>query len=555
MVTSFMSVREKITLLVLVAIFGVSAYLSIRGYVERNSHLVPQAGGIYTEAATGGPRYINPILASANDLDTDISNLIYSSLFILNDNLELEPELATEYQLSPDGLIYTIPLRHDVTWHDGQPFTAEDVVFTIRSIQTPDYGSPLAASFQGVQVEAVDDYTVRFTLTQPYAPFLTNLTIGIAPRHVWESIPPKNAPLTDQMLRPVGTGPFKFSEITTRRRTGEVTTYKLLRNDNYFGQRPLLDGITFIFFPTQEETTQALISGQADGVNSLPLSDKDAVESRNSLKIHRLTLPQYDGLFFNEIKNDRLGDSGVRAALSQAVDRERIINEARHGEANPLHLPFPLTKYNLDEEFDDPVFDPELARQNLEEAGWKDEDGDGIREKDGRRLELTITTTDLPEYIRTTEIIQEGWQEIGVSVALEHFSAGVIQQTIIGPREYEVLLYGEILTADPDPYPFWHSTRTRAPGLNFSLFKDEQTDKLLEEARRTSNQEERRQKYIEFLRRFQELNPAIILYQPYYLLGYQEDVRGLDITHADLPSTRFNNISNWHVRTERVWND
>ncbi len=549
---SRMTSREKAILAALVLVLAVSGILSIVGFVDSHTHLIPQFGGTYREAAIGQPHYLNPILSSSSDLDSDLSRLVYSSLFRLDDNFQLQNDLATEYSISQDQKVYTVKMRQDVSWHDGQPLTADDVVFTVRSIQTPDYGSNLLSSFQGVQVDKVDDYTVTFTLKQPYAPFLANLTVGIVPHHVWENIQPKNASLAEQMLKPVGSGPFKFSEISTRRKTGEITTFRLVRNEGYYGQRPYLDQIVYYFYATYEEALQNLLAGKVDGVGFLPLSLSNQAKSYKSVVVEQLLLPQYTALFFNQTKNDVLADAGVRAALALAVDREKIIGDALDGEAVPLSVPITsgfFTFNNLPQG----SFDAEKAKQNLEEAGWKDTDGDGVREKKDKKLAFKIATTDWPEFTKTAEIIKQNWESIGAHVDIEQYGPGTIQQTVISPRDYEILLYGEILPAQPDPYPFWHSTQIHSPGLNLALFKDQKVDKLLEEARQTNDNGVRQEKYTEFLGRIIELNPAIILYQPYYLFAHDTGVLGNTMTRVNLPAGRFNDIENWHVKTKRVW--
>lgn len=548
------SPREKSVLMALTILLVISAVMSIISYINRNTHLIPEAGGAYREAAVGQPRHVNPILAGASDIDLDLSRLIYSSLFYLNGNLELQKDLAREVEISDDLRVYTIHMRNDAAWHDGQAVTADDVIFTIRSIQTPDYGSPLASSFQGVRVEKVDEHTVRFTLEQPYALFLNSLTVGIAPQHVWESISPKNASLAEQALKPIGSGPFKFAEITTRRRTGDITTFHLVRNENYYGQRPYLNEIFFSFYPTHEDALQALLAGEVSGISFLPLQLSDQAASHRSITINRLLLPQYFALFFNQNQSDTLSDAGIRAALALATDRQMLVDQALQGQGDPVHLPIPPGIFAYNSELPPSSVSIETAKQNLEEAGWTDKDGDGIREKDNKKLQLKITTTDWPEYVRTAELIAEQWHAVGVQVDIESFGAGTIQQTVVGPRNYEILLFGQILPAEPDPYPFWHSTQTRSPGLNFALFKEEAIDKLLEEARRTSDRNERREKYIEFQAKLLNLNPAIILYRPYYLYAQKSNVRGVDANYVDLPVGRFANVENWHVNVKRVWN-
>ncbi len=549
-----MSAHEKTGMGILILVMSVSAVWSTVGYIDRHTHLIPESGGVYREAAVGQPHLLNPILANSSDVDLDITRLVYSSLFRLNDKLQLANDVATDYTLSDDKKQYTIHLRRDVRWHDGQSLTAADVVFTIRSIQTIDYGSPLQSSFQGVEVKKVDDYTVVFILKQPYATFLNNLTVGIAPQHVWENIAPKNAALAEQELKPVGSGPFQFTEIKTRRKTGEITTIRLIRNEAYYGQRPYLDEIDFNFYPRHQDAVASLIAGKNDGLGFLPLSLLDKITG-TALSLHRLLLPQYFALFFNQNQSQILGDAGIRAALALGTDREQLVKEALHGQGASLHLPIPPGVFAFNNELPAPPYDPEKAKQNLEDDGWKVPDGKTVREKDGKILALTLTTTDWPEYAKTAELIKDQWAKIGVEVTLKNLGAGTIQQEAVAPRNYEVLLYGEFLPAEPDPYPFWHSSQAKSPGLNFALFQDKETDKVLEEARKNNNTEERRNQYLKFQERVLALNPAIILYRPYYLFVAGANVHGITTESAALPSGRFATISNWHVKEKRVWNN
>ncbi len=549
-----MSSREKGILAVLTAMLGISLIWSITGYVNRNSTLVAQDGGTYTEAVVGQPRYINPVLANTNDADLDLTRIIYSSLFRLGSDLSLQNDLATSVETSEDGKVYTIRMREDATWHDGEKVTADDVIFTITSIQTKDYNSPLASSFQGVQVKKIDDYAVEFSLQKTaYAPFLSSLTVGILPRHVWESVPPKSFALAEQELKPIGSGPFKFEEIVTKKKTGEVTSITLARNDSYYGKHPHLTSLTFSFFNTHDEALAALTSGKVDGAGYLPSSLFSSIRHRGGIQVQTLLLPQYSGLFFNQAKNPILGDAGVRSALDLAIDRERIVDEALSGQGEPLGLPIPSGLFSFSD-IKSYSYDPEKAKQNLDEAGWKMPENGSVREKDGKSLEITITTTDWPEYVKTAEIIKEQWEEIGVATTIQSLGTGIVQQTAVSPREYEVLLYGENLPANPDPYPFWHSSQIKSPGLNLSLLQDKDIDKLLEDARTSTDPVQRQEMLHKFIERFLDLHPAIILYRPHYLFAQDSDVRGSNMEHGGLPSDRLNDIENWHVRVKRVWN-
>ncbi len=548
-----MTKMEKLTISLLVLLLITSATVSIVNIIRKNTHLIPEPGGVYNEAAVGQPRYINPVLAGANDLDLDITRLIYTGLFRFNGNLDIENDLATDVQISEDNKTYTISLRRDVLWHDGESFNADDVIFTIRSIQTPDYNSPLATSFASVAVNKIDDYTVEFILAEPYAPFLTSLTAGIVPEHVWSQVEPQNAALAEQILKPIGTGPFQFSEITTRRKTGDITNFQLVRNDNYYGPAPYLDAINLSFYATYDEALQALAANKVNGIGFLPFQFLAQAADQRGTEVHRLLLPQYFAVFFNSNKNEVLKDAGVRAALALATDRQEIVNKALNGEGETMYLaipPGPLSRY---EEFDPPTLNLKSARQNLDEGGWKVGE-DGIRTKDDVRLSIKLTSTDWPEYVTTAQILKEQWQKIGVEVNLEHLGTGTIQQTVLQPRDYEALLFSEILLADPDPYPFWHSTQARSPGLNLSMFDNQEVDKLLETARKEPNFDKRAEMYRDFQNKIIELNPAIILYRPYYLF-VTSGVRGINADQASIPAGRFNNVEQWHINTKRVRND
>lgn len=528
--------------------------LGITGYIQRHSSYLPQEGGTYSEAVVGQPRYINPILASSSDVDSDISRLVYSSLFKLDSNLSLQNDLAESYDVSSDNKTYTVHIKHNVQWSDGKPLNADDVLFTIQSIQSSAYGSPLASSFQGVQVQKIDDYTISFTLQQTtYAPFLSNLTVGILPKHVWENIPPKNMGLAEQELKPVGSGPYKFQELVTKKKTGEATSIKLTRNTNYYSTRPYITTVVFTFFNTHEDAIAALTSGKVDGIGYLPVSLLPNIQHHPSLQIHKLLLPQYFALFFNANKNSALGDAGVRAALALATDRTAIIQDALQGEAEFMGTPVPSGNFDFSD-IKNPVFDIQKAQQNLDDAGWKLNTQDGTRSKDGKQLHVIITTTDWPEYIKTAQLIQRQWKQAGIQVDINSISTATVQQTVVGPRDYEILLYGENLAADPDPYSFWHSTQVKSPGLNLSLLQDKDTDKYLEQARKATDTAQRQEALHAFVQRFLDINPAIILYRPYYLYVEKNNVQGMGMENGALPSDRFNDIQQWYVQTKRVWN-
>lgn len=533
-------------LLVIGAAWGIGAFL------RATTGVVPAAGGALVEGMVGQPRFVLPLLAATNDVDADLSRLLYNGLLTVDARGELVGDLAESIKPSEDGKRYTVRLREGVVWHDGQPFTTDDVLLTFSLIRDPAAKSPLATAFQGVTVKKVDERTIDFLLEEPYSPFPSALTVGILPAHVWGEVPPQGIALSERALRPIGTGPFQFEKLRRMELSGEVREYRLTRNPRYHRTPPLLEGITVKFFGTTDDLLRALRHSDIQSAGPLsPASVPELARSR-ALTIHRLRLPQSFAVFFNQAKSVPLSDPAVRRALTAATDRARLVTEALHGEGVAVETPFPPGTFGYAEGLAATPFDVERAKQNLLEAGWKDSDGDGTREKDGTPLAFTIVTSDWTEYVATANLLAEQWRKIGANVSVQPAASGTLQADILRPRDYQALLYGEVLGADPDPYPFWHSTQTRDPGVNLALFKDRAADQLLEEARKTTNRDQRRAAYRKFQERLIEEVPAIFLYSPTVAYALPAKLQGTFLESAPLPADRFASVETWYVKTRRV---
>ncbi len=314
---------------------------------DANRVQIPKAGGRYVEAVVGAPQLVNPIFAGLNDVDVDLTRLIFSGLMRFDANQELVPDLAESYKISEDKKVYTFTLRQDISWHSGNkkevgpPITAHDVAFTFETIQNQEVGSPLYVSFQGVVVEAIDDWTVSFTLKEPFQPFLSSLTIGIIPSHIWENIPPERMRLAQSNLQPVGSGPYVFKKLV-KDQTGFISRYELAKNEQYHLGVPYIDEIVFQFFGVYDDpdvgAIQALRSQKVDGIHFVPAHLAPKVE-RKHISMHTLQLPQYTALFFNPPHQSLLEDDDVREALALAIDKRRILRESLHGEGEIIEGP------------------------------------------------------------------------------------------------------------------------------------------------------------------------------------------------------------------------
>lgn len=554
-INDVLNFRERVTVAgSLLVFFGAIIFLGVYHYLATTVEQ-PAVGGDYTEALVGQPQYINPILAQTNDVDLDLARLLFSGLFRRTANQQLEPDLVTDYEISEDQLTYTFYLRRDVHWHDGEIFTADDVIFTIRAIQDPNYQSPLEPSLRGVVATKVDEYTLTVTLQEPFAPFLSSLTFGILPEHIWFDayrVSLQNITLSEYNIKPIGSGPFMFDALT-KDSSGILKSYKIMRFTDYYDQPPYLDGITFQFYPDLASASQALQQKQVDGLAFITPEQKTELQSKyKSLQFYSLQLPQYTAIFFNQEHSDVLSRDEVRQALVWGVDRQRIIEEVLQGQGEPIYTPILPGYLGYNPEVETYGFDIERGNQILEEAGWTFAPGAEYRTRDDEVLEFSIATINQAEFQKTLEILGGNWTKMGIKVNMNIYEANDIQDQIIKPRDYEALLFGEIIGSDPDPYAFWHSTQMEHPGLALVVFYQKNIDDLLETARKTSDEEQRRLKYFHFQNILAEELPTIFLYNPYYTYAVAADLRGVDSQYISTPADRFANVAQWHVKTKRV---
>lgn len=308
-------------------------------YIGKFREEVPAVGGKYIEAVVGYPQLANPVFATVNDVDADITRLVYSGLIRFDEKQEIVTDLADGFEISEDNKTYTFKLKENIKWHDGEQLIARDVVYTFETIQNPAVNSPLFVTFQGVKVEAVGDFTVRFSLNQPSASFLSSLTVGILPEHIWNSVTPERMRLAQRNLQPVGSGPFMFKKFL-KNDSGYIYRFELERFANYYGQPPFIKDFVFQFFNEYDGETgaiQALREQKVDGLSFVP-SDLYEKVKRKHIILYTLQLPQYNALFFN-LDRDVLKDKDLRVALTYALDKERILKEAINDEGQLIDGP------------------------------------------------------------------------------------------------------------------------------------------------------------------------------------------------------------------------
>lgn len=548
--------KERLQLGVAALIAAAALVVLIARTVERVTVIAPAVGGRLREAVIGEPRFINPLYASS-DTDRDLASLVFGRLIRYDAAGAPRGDLAESFSVSPDGKTYTVRLRTGIMWHDGEAFGADDVLFTIRTIQNPEYKSVLRQNWQGVSVEKTDDRTVRFQLRQPYAPFLENLSVGIIPRHLWQRIPADAAILSDLNIKPVGTGPYQFVRFT-RREDGTVTSVVLARNSNFYLPGPYLSEIQFVVEPTADAAVAAYRKNQVDSF-VIPAGSALHELSATDASLYRLELPKVFAVFLNSTSVPALGRKAVRQALAMALDRQNILAQTAGEQGVVANAAIPPGSFGANPDIPPIPYDPAKARELLSRDGWKSSGGRLERiEGSGRtrkiqRLELAIATSDASELTRAAELVAEMWNAVGVKTSVKILPLADLQANVIRARAYDGLLFGEVFGHDPDPFAFWHTSQIKDPGLNVALYSNRAADKLLEEARRNSDPTVRAAKYRDFQKLVSEDVGAVFLYSPAHFYAVRKTVSGVAIGAVALPEERFTDVARWHERTSRTF--
>jgi len=523
---------------------------------------IPARGGTISEGVIGTPRFINPLLA-ISDSDRDLTTLVYSGLLKPTPSGKLITDLASGHTISADGLVYTFKIRDDAEFHDGTPLLANDVAFTIGRALDSNLKSSRRANWEGVHVEVLDDRTIRFTLNTPYSPFLENTTMGILPKHLWENVTAEQFAFSTFNVEPVGSGPYKVSSID-RNGSGIPTSYTLRPYDKYALGAPHISRLIIRFYANEEELLKAFQKRDVDHINSI--SPSSALEfSLRDIRVEQSPLPRVFGLFFNQTEAQVFTNIEVRKALGVAIDRDQIVQSVLSGFGTPVLGPLPpgvLAKETTAPEASTtgtttPPTRDSLATEILERNGWKMDESDGILKKKTKKenysLSFSISTSNAPELKHVAEILKRDWEAIGASVELKFFDIGGLNQSVIRPRDYDTLLFGQIIGRDLDPFAFWHSSQRNDPGLNIALYTNIDVDDTLEKIRTTSNQKELDQLYIDFEDEIVSDIPAVFIYAPDFIYVVSPSLLGIEVGTVTTPAERFLNVHQWYLYTDKVW--
>lgn len=535
----------------LLAIVGIALLTGLMGLTAYSvsTEIVPERGGTFREGVAGNPQYINPLLCQTHEVDQDLCRLLFRGLTRLDQNGRVVPDLAEAWTATPDGLSYTFRLRPNQFWHDGEPVTVDDVLFTIEMVQAPDTQvvPDLAELWRSVDVEPVDDMAVRFVLNEPFAPFLDYTTIGLLPRHLWQDVAPSELTSSSLNQTPVGTGRLRVAQISADRVVLEPSPFQ--------GEDvPYISELEFRFYPDYPSIYTAFTEGEIDGISRVLPGDLALAQERDDLQIFSAMESVYLSIVFNLDSADVpfFQDMRVRQALYYATDRSALVDEVANGQGVVAHSPIPANSWAHTDDVQTYLFDPVKARMLLDEAGWIDADGDGVRERDGRPLRFVLLSNDDPGRTAIVERLAASWRDVGVEAVPQSVTfAGLVSDFLV-PRRYDAALVTWSITGDPDPYPLWHSSQAGEGGQNYSGWMNEQADTLILAARTTVDREKRRVIYGEFQKIFAQEVPALLLYYPVYTYGVSERVKAVQIGPLNVAADRFTTFDEWYILTRRV---
>lgn len=503
------------------------------------------SGGTYAEGSVDSINTLNPLFASTQ-AEQASNKLIFAGLLKYDNYGVLQSDLAQSWQVSKSGAQYTFELKPNLKWHDGQKLDSGDVVATVRALQDPRVGALAQASWKDVKVRALGSRQVVFTLPGAYAPFTAAATFSVLPRHIIEKIAPENLRESDFSKHPVGSGPFRFINLKSVDITSGKSALQLEAFDSYWDGRPMLDQFLLYTYSQSADLFKGLSSHEINAAN-LTRIDDNTISRQTELKNYHI--PLNNGVYaIFKTDSEVLKDVKLRRALVQSIDLAKI---RRQLEVKPLDGPVVNNQSPLATIVKQASFDKPAALKLLAESGWVKNKKSGYLEKTGKSLELRLVTVDTGYYRSLVNMLSEQWSSLGIKLDVQVVDSETVQQSVLRPRAYDVLVYELELGGDSDSYAYWHSSQVTGAGLNFANYSSPVADDALTTARVNSNSQLRDAKYATFARQWVSDTPALAIYQPSLSYATSQNVRSLtDNERLPTQSDRFNSVNRWMVETK-----
>lgn len=499
-----------------------------------------KSGGSLYLGTTAAPTLFNPYYSTDTSSST-IEGFIFSGLVTVDHDFNPEGDLAEDWDVTEDGLKWTFYLRENIKWHDGEDFTADDVVFSYNIPLNEDYVGPRGLPFEVIEeINKVDDYTVEIILSEPYAPFITiTAQFEVLPEHILGDVPV--ADLGTQRFNtkePIGTGPFKFKEW----REGEYI--ELVANEDYYLGAPKLDSIIYKIVPDMNTLMAQVQVGDINlaGISPEYMETAKNLEDKGIVKLESGPSNSWEYIGYN-LRNDLFKDKLVRQALTHAIDKEAIVQAILDGSGTVAHGPGSPANWSFNPDVAKFEYNPEEAKKKLKEAGWEP-GADGILEKDGQKFEFVLKTTSANEIRQQiAEVAQQQLSEIGIKTTIELLEwSAYVEETSPPKWNFDAIVAGWSIGSDPDPTWFWHTSEIEN-GLNYGGYSNPEVDALLSENTKLSDLSERKDIIGKADAIVTEDQPSTFLYNPQGHLAVSIDLHGPKFSAANT----YYKIHEWYV--------
>ncbi|MDH5677774.1 MAG: peptide-binding protein [Nitrospinota bacterium] len=468
-------------------------------------------GDVFMEGSIGDASNLLPYLAKDSS-SSEITNKLFSSLMTTDKDQNLIPDLARSWEISEDQRTITFHLRDDVKWHDGKPWTSADLKYQYEMMIHPDVQSAYKDTFFQMEgVQTPDAHTFIVTFKEPFAPGLTELSgMGGLPTHLLKDTKPADLIKSPLARNPVGNGPWKFVSWDTQQ------SIILEANVGHYNQ-PRIHRYVMRIIPDLAVQFLELKAKKIDNMGLKPLQylkQTDTSFFKDNFEKYKYLGQGYTYMGYN-LKRPLFQDKRVRQALTYAINKQEIVDAALLGLGVPATGPIKYGTWAYKDDVKRYPYNPAMAKQLMDEAGWKDTNGDGVLDKDGKPFEFEIITNQGNDVRKNSaQVIQQNLKRIGVTAKLRVIEWSAFINNFINKRDFDAVILGWGLGLDPDPYPIWHSSKTGEHEFNFVSFTSAEVDELLEKGRRTFDLEKRKEYYWRFQDILAEEQPYTFLYVP-----------------------------------------
>jgi peptide/nickel transport system substrate-binding protein len=534
-------IRWQILIAVLTAliIFGLLGSFALSSAATTR----PLQGRVFVEGVVGTPEQLNPLVHGPNtsQAERDIAALLFEGLTRIDESGGVQPALAERWTVGENNQVFIFTLRRDRTWHDGAPITADDVLYTVRGVQNANFPGDrsLAALWRNVLVQKIDQRTIRFEISTPFAPFPSLARLPILPSHLFRTLRPEQWAAAPFSRRPVGSGRWKLQALDNKQ--------ALLVPFEDHPDAGSLDHLLLRFYPTADAAVLALRRREVQGVATLATAGRRAPEAPRRTKRVLAALGDYTLLAFN-LRQAPLDDPRFRQALALGINRELLIANVLDGQAQTIDSPVLPGTWAADQQARLPAFRRSAAQQALGQLGYVDSNGDGWIEQEGQRLTLPLLIADNGEQIALANEIARQLRAIGIAVETRRVPAATLQSDLATHNFTLALHSWSDVGADPDAFALWHSSRADG-GANYAGLRNPEIDRLLADGRAATSESQRRQIYAQFQRRWIEILPSLPLYQSVLAYDVDESITVPDQSSAFLTARadRFALLDEWQV--------